>query len=303
MFQDLKYVWSWIQWWLKQEILEVADQGLHCLAWQDNTEEVITERAECKNTSENILGAEITRDLEIQNIHGNSDQKHHGNSNLVETDREFELSQTSTVEEQVADPEVLGEDPELGDNNSDSDLEVFEEGCNEDIFLDSELQEEQILTAKLEGLAVEGREKDRYKHNNDEGYKFFVLQPSDDQGKFHNIHKFFAVQPFQCKENNYDQVTDLQKDQDLNDVEGEQDNSGGVDEKDADVGDLFKDIEIEDLEAEKGNVSGTMTEVEKLTCTDANSPLSKMHYQCDHKKSQYATKLDSCLDSYEEIII
>ena len=220
----------------------------------------------------------------------------------METEREFEISQTSTVEEQVADAEVLGEDPESGNNNSDCDLEVFEEGCNEDNFLDAELQEEQILTEKNEGSAVEEREEDEYK-NNDEGYKFFVIQPFDDQGRSQKIHKFFIVQPFQGKENDYDQVTGLQKDQDLNYVEGEQDNSGGVDEKDADRGDLFRDIEIEDLEAEKGNVSGTMNELEKLTCTDANSPLSRMHYQCDHKKSQDATKLDSFQDSYEEIII
>ena len=114
---------------------------------------------------------------------------------------------------------------------------------------------------------------------------------------------FFMVQPFQGKENDSDQVADLQEDQDLNYVEGEQDNSGRVDEKDADGGDLFRDIEIEDLEAEKLIVSGTMNEVEKLTCTDANPPLSKTHYQCDHKKSQDATKLDSFQDSYEEITI
>jgi hypothetical protein len=77
-------------------------------------------------------------------------------------------------------------------------------------------------------------------------------------------------------------------------VEREEDNSGGIDAKDLEGGDPFRDIEIEDLEAEKENVNGTMNEVEKLTCTDAISPLSKIHYQYDHKKSQ---------DSYEEIII
>ena len=221
----------------------------------------------CKDTSEDVLDAEITRDLEIQNIHGSLDQEHHGNSNFVETEREFELSQTSTVEEQEADAEVLGKDPELG-NNSDCDLEVLEEGCNEDNIIDAKLQEEQILTEKNEGSAVEEREEDEYKNNNDEGYKFFVIQPFDGQ----NIHKFFMVQPFQGKENDSDQVADLQKDQDLNYVEGEQDNSGRVDEKDADGGDLFRDIEIEDLEAEKGNVSGTMNEVEKLTCMHRCQP-------------------------------
>jgi len=173
----------------------------------------------------------------------------------VETEREFELSQTSTVEEPEADAEVLGEDPELG-NNSDCDLEVFEEGCNEDNILDAELQEEQILTENNEGSAVEEREEDEYKNDNDEVYKFFSIQPFDDQGRSPNIHKFFIVQPFQGKENDSDQVADLQKDQDLKYVEGEQDNSGRVDEKDADGGDVFLDIEIEDLEAEKGYVSG-----------------------------------------------
>ena len=132
----------------------------------------------------------------------------------METEREFELSQTSTVEEQEADVEVLGEDPELG-NNSDCDLEVLEERCNEDNILDAKLQEEQILTEKNEGSAVEEREEDEYKNNNDEGYKFFVIQPFDGQGRSQNIHKFFMVQPFQGKENDSDQVADLQKDQDM----------------------------------------------------------------------------------------
>ena len=300
--KDLYDLWSWMQWWIKQEILEAADQGLHCLAWQDNIEGIIIERADCNDTSESVLNVEITKDLEIQNIHGSLDQEHHGNSNFVET-KDFELSQTSTLEEQVADAEVLGEESELGYNNFDGNPEAFEEGCNEDIFLDGELQEEQILTEKNEGSDVEETEGDEYKNNNDGGDKFFVIQPFDDQGKSQSIDKFFMVQLYEGKENNYGQVTDLHKDQDLNDVEREQDNSGGIDEKDLEGGDPFRDIEIEDLEAEKENVNGTMNEVEKLTCTDAISPLSKIHYQRDRKKSQDASKLDSFLDSYEEIII
>jgi len=102
------------------------------------------------------------------------------------------------------------------------------------------------------------------------------LEVEDDE------EKFFIVQSLEDKETEQDRVVALMDSSDYEDIT-----------------DVFRDIEIEDLEAEKENVVGgnnVATEVEKLFVRDSNNSSQK-------KKLQETSKVDSCLEAYEEIII
>lgn len=221
------------QWWVKQELLEIVEQGLHCLAWQSNMKAGY-EVEDCKDSSAKVVDSRDTEGVaKCFKING------------------------STGEENTK----------------------VKERCDEeiDVFLDAEVEQGQG-----QRLPEEGQDAGTQ--------RFFMFQPQERD----EDEKFFIVQPLDDKETDQDRVVALMKSQDVN-KEGEYSDY-------EDITDVFRDIEIEDLEAEKENVGGNGTDVEKFLRD--NSPLiSKIHYRGDHKKLQDTSKLDSCLEPYEEIII
>lgn len=221
---------------MKQELLEVADQGLHSLAWQSNIE-----AESCKDSSAKTVvdshdpGAPKDGKLSVNNC-----EKH-------------------------------GDHEEVDDNSKEKN------SCDEeiDVFLDAEVEQDQ---SKLE---------ENPPQDDEETQKLFKFQPRDPD----DDEKFFIVQPLDEKESEQDRVIALMKNQDL---------TGSSDYED--ITDVFRDIEIEDLEAEKENAGGNVIDVEKFL-RDNGPLISKIHYKGDHKKLQDTSKTESCLETYEEIII
>jgi len=225
---------------VEQELLEVADQGLHCLAWQSNIE-----GEDCRNSSAKIVDSQdtegVAKNCKMNAIlNGNTGEKYNAHA-------EFE------------------ENTKVKDS-CDEKIDVF--------LLHAEVGQD---WAKLEQRLPE----------DDEGtHRLFKFQPLDRD----EDEKFFIVQPLDDIETEQDRVIALMKNQDQGSSDYE------------DITDVFRDIEIEDLEAEKENVGGNVTDVEKFL-RDNRPLMSKIHYGGDHKKLQDSSKVDSCLETYEEIII
>lgn len=223
---------------MEQELLEVADQGLHCLAWQSNIKE-----ENCKDSSAKVTDSHGREGASKSfKMNGNSGEKYGAQE---------ELSEKRKVE--------------------------YSGGEETDIFLDAEVEQDQ---GKLEQRLPMPEE-------DEETHKLFKLQPRDTD---EHSAKFFIVQPLDDQQSEQDGVIALMKNKDLGSRDYEY------------VTDVFRDIEIEDLEAEKENVGRNGTDVEKVLSD--NSPLmSKIHYRVDHKRLQDTSKVDPCLETYEEIII
>lgn len=211
---------------MKQELLEVADQGLQCLALQSNVNEG-------EDSAAKVVDSQVTEGVSFKT-----------NGNTGEKIAVKELENTEAKDEEI------------------------------DVFV------EQDQANKLE-LEDEGTQR-----------LFKLQQPLEVQDE---DEKFFIVQSLDDKETDQDRVIALMKNQDLK-------REGGSSDYD-NITDMFRDIEIEDLEAEKENVGGNNgTDVEKFL-RDNNPLLSKIHYRGDHKKLQDTSNVDSCLETYEEIII
>lgn len=211
---------------MKQELLEVADQGLQCLALQSNVNEG-------EDSAAKVVDSQVTEGASFKT-----------NGNTGEKIAVKELENTEAKDEEI------------------------------DVFV------EQDQANKLE-LEDEGTHR-----------LFKLQQPLEVQDE---DEKFFIVQSLDDKETDQDRVIALMKNQDLK-------RDGGSSDYD-DITDMFRDIEIEDLEAEKENVGGNNgTDVEKFL-RDNNPLMSKIHYRGDHKKLQDTSNVDSCLETYEEIII
>lgn len=225
---------------MKQELLEVADQGLH---WQSNMKAGGYEGGE-------DLKESSAKAFDIQATEG-------GVAKNLKTDAMLNSKETNGLEE-------------LEDNNA-----KVKDSCEEiDVFLDAELEQDQ---GKLEQRLPDDR--------------FLKFQPQQERD---DDEKFFIVQPLDDKETDQDRVIAFVKNQD--------ENRDGDSSDYEDITDVFRDIEIEDLEAEKENVGGNnIADVEKVFSRDNSSPLlSKIHY----KNPQDTSKLDSCLvETFEEIII
>lgn len=228
-------------WWVEQELLEVADQGLHCLAWQSNN----IEGENCKDSS-----AKVTDSRDREGASKNFKVK--GNSG-----------------------EKCGAQEELSENTK------VEYSCDEetDHFLDAEVEQDQAQQEQRLPMPEE----------DEETHKLFKVQPRDTD---EDSAKFFIVQPLdddqQTEQDGVVALMTKKQDTGSSDYEG--------------ITDVFRDIEIEDLEAEKENVGGNGTDVEKILRD--NSPLmSKIHYRGEHEKLQDTSKVDPCLETYEEIII
>nr|PNR39316.1 hypothetical protein PHYPA_019594 [Physcomitrium patens] len=220
---------------LKQELLEVADEGLHCLAWQ-SYKTPSYEREDCSVHS--------IQAVDIKRTGGTI-----GSFKSNVTTNDSAGVETIPIEKAHDNFEDLGN----------TKLKDFCEAADENVFLDSEVgdnrvgvEHEHLLQLDIHSLQPGDQD--------DSSHKFFKFQSLDVKESDEN-EKFFIVQPLEYKCKDQDQVIDLMKNQGLNHALRNTEFPNYTSYED------FSDIEIEDLEAEKENISRNMTEAETFKIT------------------------------------
>lgn len=268
---------------MKQELLEVADLGLHCLAWQSNVKPGY-EGEDSRDSAKAVDNQDtkgISKNLRSNAVMNGSTGEKNNDSCAVGLTKPIEVAQ---------DISELEENSKLKDSCEE---EADEEA---DVVLDAEVGDDQTKVqqehvSEIDGQRLQSEDEDKSTQ------RLFKFQPLVAKERDEESEKLFVVQPLEDKEKDQDRVIDLMKQQDLNHVndldEDFRNNPDCEDRKD-----VYRDIEIEDLEAEKENVGENMSEAEYFL-KDNSSLLSKVQLKGGHKKLQDATKVDS----YEEIII
>lgn len=268
---------------MEQELLEVADLGLHCLAWQSNGKPGY-EGEDSRDSAKAVDNRDtkgISKSLRSNAVMNGSPGEKNNDCCAVGLTKPIEVAQ---------DISELEENTKLKDSCEE---EADEEA---DVFLDAEVgddqtkvQQEHVFEVDAQRLQPEDGEKSTH--------RLFQFQPLVAKERDEASGKLFIVQPLEGKEKDQDRVIDLMKNRDLNHVNNsDEDSWNGTDCEERK--DVYRDIEIEDLEAEKENVGENMCEVENFL-KDNSSSMSKNQLRGGHKKLQDATKVDS----YEEIII
>ena len=269
---------------MEQELFEVADLGLHCLAWQTDVKPGY-EGEDSRDPAKAVDNQDtkgISKNLRSNAVMNGSTGEKNNDSCAVGLTKPIEVAQ---------DISELEENTKL--------KHCCEEEADEeaDVFLDAEVgddqtkvQQEHVFEIDAQRLQPEDKEKSNH--------RLFKFQPLVAKERDEESEKLFIVQTLEDKEKVQDRVIDLMKTQDQNHVNNSDENSRnniGCEDRKLDV---YRDIEIEDLEAEKENVGENMFEVENYL-KENSSLMSKIQLKGGQKKLQDATKIDS----YEEIII